>query len=123
MRHKPETIELARRLFEDGYTIQDIRRVFAKSGINLAWHVVKRWVDADYREHTNRLQRHKNGRRRGDRRTGGEYTRQKARELRARGLTFEAISVVLDIYHDRQISPESVRHIFRYDRAQQEASK
>lgn len=108
----------ARELAEAGWTPTQIRRFFEQShGVRPALSSVRGWVDEGWRESQVRWNRRSYERRtRGVAVTPLRAPRSEAEarmiELRnTHGLSYQAISVVLRVYHGVEWGPEKVRYI------------
>lgn len=109
MAYDTSYIQEARRLYAVGWTVAQItKRMRANGCPRLSDATVKAWVDDDYRIVRNHISSE-------DRRLfkdkSGDYARRRVRELHHRGLSLDAIQVVLDIYHGRNWSSDEIRGV------------
>lgn len=104
MRHTSATVALARDLHATGMTPTQIQATLSEIGVAVALTTVMEWVDPDFRERRRNRSRPRRARRERMRRRD-----QLIRELRADGLSFAAIAVVLRRYHGWQVTEDTVR--------------
>lgn len=108
-RYTPETRELARRLYDGGagWAVGEIVRILNDQDIPVRPETVRCWVDDDYR--ASRAKATTSARRRRDD-PKGQFVRRRMLELHHAGLSYKSISVIVDLYHNRRISPDMVRY-------------
>lgn len=112
VRHDRQTRELVRTLDEGGWTPYEIEKHLRRMGVEPcpAFATIKAWLDPEYAAVRNR--RSLEDRRR-SRDVSGDYVRKRMLELREAGLSAHDVSVVVGMYHGRDISEEMVRYYWR----------
>jgi hypothetical protein len=115
-RYSTLVVKRAQDLAEAGWTAHQIQKLLNKDGIPATFATVKAWIDPEYR----RIRNHYSAEdMRQMKDVSGEHVKRRMLELRGAGLTCSAISVVVDIYHGRKISPAMVQQFL--DRQRQAA--
>lgn len=122
VRHSARLAAEACEMYGDGDAWQpsDIRRHFEARGIKVSDNTIRRWVVPGF-DRKDRLRRAARYAERGELlaqaepATEGEPIDLDRRmiELRARGLTYPAIAVVVEVYHGTPIDAEAVRYRLR----------
>lgn len=114
-RHTTAVMRLARTMYADGdaFTITEIAGYLAANGDPVSRATVKRWVDDEWAQERREQQRQSIKARRARGRTP---VLDRMRELRAGGLSFTSIAVVLRVDMGLELSTDAVRYYMRKGR-------
>lgn len=114
-RYPVNAIEFARRLYDDGKTIAEVRAALARHGYYPSHKSVVHWCEPEVREAFNLRRNHKlwprDQRRR--RETEWQVKRERMERLREAGLTFSAIAKVINLDFGLELDAEQARGILR----------
>lgn len=112
-RYSTLVVARARKLAEAGWSAHDIQKILNKEDVPVSWATVKSWIDPDYRS-VRRACSAEDQRRMRD--VSGEHVKKRMLELQHAGLSYKAISVVVEIYHGRKITEHMVRYFLDAER-------
>jgi hypothetical protein len=118
VRHTSGTVALAKTMYGDGdaWTPTQIARYLAEQGTPASVVTIRRWVDPDYAERRRIAQRAEARARRGAPVVSDTPMLDRMRQLRAGGVFFSQIALVLRIDHGLKLTEGQVRYYLRKGR-------
>lgn len=118
VRHTSGTVALAKTMYGNGdaWTPTEIARYLAEQGTPASVVTIRRWVDPNFAERRRIAQRAAARARRGAPVVSQTPMLDRMRELRAGGVFFSQIAVVLRIDHGLKMSEGQVRYYLRKGR-------
>lgn len=103
----------ARRLWDDGRTIPEIREALAKVGYHPTRDAVVRWVDPERHEAYKARQRLNNAAAGVKVKSAWWAKRRRMRQLREAGLSYSAIAKVMNLDYGTDLDAERARYLLK----------